>query len=320
MKKGLLIWIIIAASLICIGAVIIGISFINMKGDFNMLSTKKYETSTHNITDTFTDILISGSDADIYILPSEDNVCKVISYEFIRSRHSVTLDGSTLTIKEINERKWYDYIDINFKSPEIKIYLPEAQYNTLTIDVSTGKINIPNNFSFGDVNIKGSTGDISFSASARDINVRLSTGDITLNGLTANNVSLTVSTGKISITDLTASGDAFISVSTGKTFIQNTTAQSLTSKGTTGDISLKGVIVKEKLSAERSTGDVEFSRCDAGEIYIKTSTGDVEGTLLSAKHFITSSKTGDIEVPKTHEGGVCNVQTSTGDIEIYITK
>jgi DUF4097 and DUF4098 domain-containing protein YvlB len=81
---------------------------------------------------------------------------------------------------------------------------------------------------------------------------------------------------------------------------------------------MKNLTAKEKLSIERSTGDVIFEGCDAGEIYVKTDTGDVKGTLLSEKVFLTDTDTGKISVPKTITGGRCEVSTDTGDIELSI--
>ena len=88
------------------------------------------------------------------------------------------------------------------------------------------------------------------------------------------------------------------------------------SSGSTGDISLNSVIAVEKFSVERSVGDVKFISCDAAEIYVKTDTGDITGNLLSNKVFITHTATGNVDVPKTAEGGRCEITTDTGDIKI----
>ena len=82
------------------------------------------------------------------------------------------------------------------------------------------------------------------------------------------------------------------------------------------DISLKNVIATEKISIERSIGDVKFDDCDATEIWVETDTGDVTGNLLSEKIFITETSTGDVNVPKSTKGGKCEITTSTGDIYI----
>ena len=107
-----------------------------------------------------------------------------------------------------------------------------------------------------------------------------------------------------------------INVSTGKTNLTDIKCKSLISDGSTGDFSLKNVIATEKFSIERSTGDVKFDDCDANEIWIKTDTGDVTGKLLSEKIFITETSTGDVNVPKSTNGGKCEITTSTGDIYI----
>ena len=111
-----------------------------------------------------------------------------------------------------------------------------------------------------------------------------------------------------------------IKVTTGDTKILDTTCKKMNLDGNTGDVFLRNVIVEGALSIERNTGDVEFEDCDAGEIYIETDTGDVEGTLLTDKVFIAETDTGEVDVPKSKSGGICEIDTDTGDIEISISK
>ena len=94
--------------------------------------------------------------------------------------------------------------------------------------------------------------------------------------------------------------------------------KNLSSEGDTGDIYLTNVIVKDKLSLERDTGDVRFDSSDAGEIFIETDTGDVVGSLLTDKVFFPHSDTGKVKLPKTTEGGKCEISTDTGNINIEI--
>ncbi|MBO7292438.1 MAG: DUF4097 family beta strand repeat protein, partial [Clostridia bacterium] len=104
------------------------------------------------------------------------------------------------------------------------------------------------------------------------------------------------------------------------TGLADVTCANLTSTGSTGGIEMENVIASGKMSITRSTGDVEFYSCDAAEIFMKTTTGDIEGSLLTDKIFMTKSSTGAIEVPRTTSGGVCDITTSTGDIEIEIER
>lgn len=78
------------------------------------------------------------------------------------------------------------------------------------------------------------------------------------------------------------------------------------------------MIAAEQLSIERSTGHVAFTGCDAGEIHVKTDTGNVAGSLLSEKVFLTESGVGLVDVPKTTSGGVCEIRTDTGNIQITL--
>ena len=133
-----------------------------------------------------------------------------------------------------------------------------------------------------------------------DVKIETSTGDIRIKDMLVDSLDLSVSTGDIKIT--------------------NTGSKKLVTDGNTGDVFLKDVIVEGKLSIERDTGDIEFTRCDAEEIYIETDTGDIEGTLLTGKMFLVETDTGDVDVPKPESGGICKIESDTGDIEISIVK
>ena len=72
------------------------------------------------------------------------------------------------------------------------------------------------------------------------------------------------------------------------------------------------------MNIERDTGSVRFDGCDGDAIYVETDTGDVTGTLLTDKVFITKTDTGSVDVPKSINGGRCEISTDTGDIRIEI--
>ncbi|MBO4540501.1 MAG: hypothetical protein J5736_00795, partial [Bacilli bacterium] len=72
-------------------------------------------------------------------------------------------------------------------------------------------------------------------------------------------------------------------------------------------------------SLQTSTGDVAFEDSDSPDIYIKTSTGDITGTLLTGKRFTVHVSTGKPDVPSDDPtGGICVIDTSTGDVRIRI--
>ena len=86
----------------------------------------------------------------------------------------------------------------------------------------------------------------------------------------------------------------------------------------TGDLQMKNVIASGEFKIELDTGDVNFDRSDAAQIFVETDTGDISGTLLTNKVFFAETDTGDVDVPRTASGGRCELTTDTGDISIRI--
>lgn len=319
MSKKTKVWLIVATSLVLIGCAIFATMMTVINWDFRKLSNIEYETNEYEIVDEFSNITIKTSTAEIDLLPTESKKAKVICHEEVNMRHSVTVTDGELTIEVFNTKKWHEYVGINFGTPKITVYLPESEYKALFIKASTGDVNIPDSFKFESILITTSTGVIRNYASASEIiKLEASTGNIVAKSISSKQLELSVSSGKIDICDIDCEGDIKINVSTGESVATNVKCKNLITNGNTGDISLESVIVSKKLNITRSTGDVTLENCDADEIFIQTDTGDVEGTLLSEKVFITETSTGDVDVPKSTDGGKCEIITDTGDIKISV--
>ena len=348
-------WFLIAGTLVLLGGLIFTMS--SCATGWNMGGMREEKIS--EITEDFDGIAIESDTADISILPSEDESCKVVAYDIEKINYSVKVEDGILKIKLEDTRKWFESI-IGTTSGSLTVYLPENEYSSLSINEDTGDITVKG-FSLGNVDIKLSTGDVNLKdITCGDFSLKMSTGDtsidgitcesltsvgdtgdITVKNLTANgNVSIKRSTGHVSINtanisgnlstetdtgknnakDVTCSGDFEHEVSTGKSELTNITCANFNSKGGTGNLTMSNVIATDKFSIKRDTGDVKFNRCDAQEIYVKTDTGDVTGTLLSEKIFITKTDTGSVKVPESYSGGKCKIETDTGDIKISIAQ
>ncbi len=319
MSRTAKIWLIIAASLVLIGIIVFGGVMAMLKWDFTKLSTNKYETNNYEINENYSNISIVTNTADIVFVATDNSECSVVCYEQKKVNHSVSVKDGTLVIEVVDTRKWYEHIGINFKTPSITVYIPRGEYGALSVNGKTGDVQIAKDFSFASIDIKQSTGDVTSYASASEgIKIKTTTGNICLENLSAGSLDLSVSTGKVAVSGITSSGDVAIGVTTGKAFLTDIKCKSVISNGDTGDISLKNVIASEKFSIERNTGDVNFDRSDATEIFVKTDTGDVEGSLLTDKVFITKTDTGRINVPSSVTGGRCEITTDTGNIKISI--
>ncbi len=299
MKKNTKTWLVIAVSLVVIGGMIFGGVMTLLKWDFTKLSTVKYETNEYEISENYTNIKLVTDTADITFLPANGEKSSVVCHEQKKLKHTVAVEEDVLVIELHDTRKWYEYIGINFGTPKITVYIPQGEYGTLSIQSSTGDVEIPKDFKF------------------ENMDISLSTGDVTNHASAVNTIKIQTNTGHIRVADISV-GMLDLSVSTGKTNITNVQCKNVLSSGNTGDLRMENVVATEKFSVERSTGDVKFDGCDAAEIFIQTDTGNVMGSLLSDKVFITQTDTGRVDVPKTVSGGRCEIFTDTGDIKITV--
>jgi len=319
MGKTAIKWCITAAMLILLGSTLLTVAACSADWDLTKIGAVEFTTNTYDLAEEFNNISIKTDTADVVLESSADEKCKVVCFEKKNATHTVTVNNGTLSIRLVDNRRWYERFG-GLKSPEITVYLPKTEYDALSVNASTGDILIPHGFTFDNIDVALTTGDVRCSASANDaVRITASTGKININDINAASLSLNASTGSITVNGATVSGNIRADVSTGKVKLTDVTCKSLTSSGSTGDITLTSVVAEESFTIDRSTGDVEFERSDAADIYVKTDTGDVEGSLLSAKVFITKTDTGRVRVPNTATGGRCEITTDTGDIEITIS-
>ena len=162
--------------------------------DFKKLNTAGYYEKTVEADGQFQNISIDSDTADIRFEASGDNTCKV--YAKLQEHYdlSAAADGSTLTIRVEDNTTWLDRFGLNIGSSEITVYLPEKEYLALTVDASTGDVTVPSGFSFDDVDIVCSTGDVTCSAAiSKGLKIRTSTGSILAENASPESVELTTS-------------------------------------------------------------------------------------------------------------------------------
>lgn len=277
MKKG---FIIAAVVLVSLG-IILFVAALVVSG-FNLRGSGSEERITKEIIvdESFRDISIETTTADIELKPSDNGSCRVV-YDEVKNRSlNVVVEDNTLKVKYADERKWFDRITLWTTKLTVTVYLPASSFESVAVASKTG--------------------------------------DILISDLEADNMALAVTTGDILLSSVRLSKDLSAAVTTGELSASDLTCRNLVSDGSTGDISLSNVIASERMDLKRSTGDVHFDKCDAANIKVKTSTGDVSGTLLSGKIFVAKSSTGRVTVPDSSSGGQCEVTTSTGDIKLQV--
>ncbi len=319
MNKSTKIWIIIAVLLLLIGCMMFGGVMSMLQWDFTKLSTVSYETNHYEPNGDYKGISIVTDTANIEFLPAQDEVASVVCYEQKNATHSVTVKDDTLMIELVDTRKWYERIGLSYQNAKITLSLPQKEFDTLTVKVNTGDVNMPEDFRFRQSDVKTDTGRISWRGSVSEsLALRTTTGDIRLDKVNAGAIRLSATTGAILANQVVSEKDCTLKATTGRIELSDFSCNSLTATNNTGRIILKDTVAADRLAIENSTGSILFDRADAASITAQTNTGRISGTLRSEKVFIAETSTGKIRVPKTVSGGRCELSTGTGNIEIDI--
>ena len=312
-------YLILALCLILCGMVIFAVTMSCIGWDFTKISIFRTIEKEYSVTNEFTSVKIIDSSVDVTVLPSDNGMAYVVSSTQENIDYNVCVKDNILTVESVDNRPWYDMI-FSGKST-LTVYVPVGDYEQISVDLRTGDLEIKGDLSFNRVTVESSTGDTRLSIpSAKDVNIKTSTGNVRIDECTSSLIAVFVSTGKVYISDVICDGDIVIAVSTGDTEVENVTCTNFSSNGTTGDLYLENVIASLNFNIVRDTGDVRFDCCDASEIKVKTTTGNVSGSLLSEKVFLIDHSTGKVDVPECVTGGKCSIETTTGDIEIVISK
>ena len=322
MRTAMKVWLIIAAVLFGIGVILMAGALLSYSINPVSFKTADYETTTFDFQeDAIRNISIDTKTADLYIVPSEDDLCHVVAFDRTNMKYSAWVEGDTLHILGEMGQNWKDFLPFNFESSRVTISLPKSEYKKLTITETTGAIQLSESFTFETVDVSFTTGEVMLLANTTDFaSIRATTGSVHVQDVSVGNLEVSVRTGKVLVSNVTCSGKIGIKVSTGDAQIHDTTCRSLLSDGSTGDISLANVLIQDELTLTRSTGDIRLKDSDAATISIETSTGDVIGSLLSGKSFLANTDTGSVRVPASTSGGSCEISTNTGDIDITVVR
>ena len=311
MKPVIIIPIVVGGLLLTAGAVALGIG-IAKQGT-------KQKTETHEyVVDEFTNVNISVDITDVTFYATTDGTRKVVVEETEKLYHTVAVSEGTLDVQFTDARKWSEKI-LSTVDLKVNVYMPSGAYNELNVKLSTGDTVIPGDFTFNNISVTASTGKTTCSASTiENANFVASTGDIKLSSMSAKNLNIKRSTGHINMENVTVIEKITSNLHTGESLYKDVKCADFDHTSTTGKVTFTNTIVANHLNVKTSTGDVRFNDSDVGTAKVETSTGDVKGTILTDHHFIVETDTGKKNYPKYTEGGLFEITTDTGDIDISI--
>ena len=353
MKKSVSIALIIGGALAFVGSILFLISLFLMNFDFNNLTIPQESPLEVNreFSDEIRSIVINDSTANISISKSyDDDACYVSYPDGTKRYHLATVKDGVLTIEEIDNRTWKDHIffGITPSTPSyVSIFLPEGEYESLSIYASTGTIYVGSEFTFNKTYIDLSTGEINYNAKTvseltldvttgditiKDVSVgetatlnvkaKSTTGEIIMDSIVAKSLNAKTSTGGIHMskvlvypTEEAESGTMNLGATTGDISLNYCQSESFVSNSSSGDIEINNSTVTNA-DINTSSGNVEISNSRCTNLKIETSSGRVNGSLLNKPIFITNTSSGTIKIPKELYGteGTCEVNTSSGNI------
>ena len=317
--------------IILAGGIFVAVGYFNV--DKNVVS------NTYDIEDIYNNIDIDVSVTNVELVLVDDQKSRIEFEEREKYYHEAKVENGTLIIKSIDKRAWYEKIF----TPAMKatLYLNRIRLENIDVESSTGDFTIDKGFSIMNLNIDLSTGNVSvksnvyektkvvsstgnvsfFDMYTKELKISASTGNVNLTNIELEeDLKVKISTGNIVLNEINASGDITLETSSGKISLVKTTSANLDLKASTGNVTLIDIIIEDHMEINTSTGNIKLENSDAETIEIKTSTGNITGTILTDKVFYAMSNTGIIDVPLSTQGGLCKIDTDTGNIKIQFSE
>lgn len=289
-NKGIIITLITIISLLIIALIILMCIFIKNKQSFNFnfsFNNKIMENLyiDKNYEDTFKEIDIDTTLANIEIKRSNDNIIRLKTYSK-EEETSVKTENNILKIKIESEK--CKFVCLNKKISKIELYLPENYENEININNNYGDI-IIDKFENSTINIIEDAGDVSIEESNL-INIENKYGDIEIGNVKIGTLKASAGDIKINKAD-----NLNIENKYGDVEIKNINEYANIIVDC-GDIEIDNFTVKEDSKIENKYGDIEINKTNA-YIDAKTDLGDMKINNNDSEQKLTiKNNCGDIEV------------------------
>ena len=339
MKKS--VWISMIVAGVCIVAGLACIAMGHAMGGHRFMKAN-IESKDYTVTEDFQDIRVDTVSADVTFVLSNDGACRVAVKDDGRMDYTVGVIDSVLTVSAEVKEPWYKKPFSLFGGVEdasVTIYLPAKAYQSLTAKTTSGDIEAESRLSIsqgvillvttGDIEWQGSAGSLFAKATTGDLSLEnvtvtegitaeTTTGDISLTRVTGSSLKVHAGTGDTEVTNSEVAGQITAETTTGDISLTRITCDSLDAQTTTGCIELTDTVATGQVTAKTGSGDICLTRADAATLSLKTTSGSVKGSLRTPKVFYTDTTSGSVDVPKSTEGGLCEVKTTSGSIRLTV--
>ena len=254
---------------------------------------------------------IESGAAEVELIPVSGEVCRVVCTEDAGHSSKIWMNEGTLHIERA--KKW-TLFSVSLSDSYIRVYLPQAEYQSLWIKTSSGSVSVPKGFRFRVAIIAASSGGVGFASDVtEEMNIQTSSGGVAITGASPASLFVSASSGDMTLSDM-GPGSASLRISSGSLRLSDMNCGDLDAESSSGSIRLSDVICAGKLTLDCTSGSIKLEDCDAAALRIECTSGSVTGHLLTSKTYVASAVSGSVRVPEGTSGGICEVRTTSGSI------
>ncbi|SCW35346.1 Putative adhesin [Ruminococcaceae bacterium YRB3002] len=311
MSKVTKVILITAGSLILLGIILTVIGFAVLSNTAKKATSKvEYTHKEEVITEDIRNLNINEISENVEIRPSENGEIKVDYYDADNYMHQIETKGDTLEISVktySDDSPWWKrfsfHIDIDGIMTESKdhptvIYLPEDSFGKLNITNISGDVKIPENYSFDDVTIETTSGDVwSYCVATGNTNIASVSGELDIRNIKASGLKVDTTSGNVTMNGCKVSDKIDIDTISGEVSLTDVESGHTKIETISGDIRLRTLVT--------DTAD------------ITTTSGDVTGTIAGVHEYDVDTTSGDVELPSSIKGEpLIKIDTVSGDVEL----
>lgn len=284
MKKSTKVLLILSSVLLAVGIVLCGAALCLKGFDITAFNSEKFTDKVYTLDEDFESITVDALDADVEFYESPDDKFSVICPENENVTHELSVTDGTLSIfRNAPETSGFFNISLGSGDRRIRIFLPQKSYSSLKVETAMGDVAIPPIFTFDDMRIYTTSGEITVKAAATGLML------------------FSTASGDISISDTEA---PIVELST-----------------VSGEVELEKLVAEKSIYVKTTSGDIELGACDAPEIDLESVSGDINCGLLTPKSFKVETVSGDAVWPTGFASDEsCNIKTVSGDIEVDVAQ
>lgn len=301
-----------ACALLVGGIVLTGVSI--AAGAWN---TTKYAEAVNlkdryfEVTESFTSIDCQTDVIDVTIQAAEGDMCTISATNLPDDQIHVTVEDGTLCVDAKPKKKnWYTHFQFGIALPtaEVKISLPAAIYETVTLNSDVGKIQVKD-LKTDTLSMENDTGTHSLqNITCKNLSVSNDVGDTLLEQVQVREkLHIQQNTGDLEMQNCIANGSGTISVDVGHLRMTDSKLVRTEIHSSIGDVDLKDCTLYDNCEIENDIGDVTcvlYAEKDSCSVDAETDIGEIRVNGKKSGYRISNAM------------NTLTIRTNTGDIRV----